>query len=85
MGNPIDRVVLGPDLLKEMEDQMVKIKKNLKGDQDRKKVYSNKNTTVREFKVGEHVLLKLNPKKSSLNLGKYVSLEDIFCGPFERY
>jgi hypothetical protein len=37
MGNPIDRVVLGPDLLKEMEDQMVKIKQNLKATQDREK------------------------------------------------
>jgi hypothetical protein len=28
--NPADRVVLGLDLLKDMEDQMVKIKQNLK-------------------------------------------------------
>jgi hypothetical protein len=33
--NPIDRVVLGPELLKDMEDQMVKIKMNLKTTQDR--------------------------------------------------
>jgi hypothetical protein len=35
--NPIDRVVLGPEFLKEMEDQMVKIKKNLKVARDRHK------------------------------------------------
>ena len=28
--NPIDRVIVGPKLLKDMEDQMVKIKHNLK-------------------------------------------------------
>jgi hypothetical protein len=28
--NPADRVVVGPKLLKEMEDQMIKIKQNLK-------------------------------------------------------
>jgi hypothetical protein len=33
--NPTDRVVLGPELLKDMEDQMVKIKQNLKATQDR--------------------------------------------------
>jgi hypothetical protein len=33
--NPTDRVVLGPELLKDMADQVVKIKKNLKAAQDR--------------------------------------------------
>jgi hypothetical protein len=33
--NPIDRVVLGPKLLKDMEDQMVRIQHNLKVTQDR--------------------------------------------------
>jgi hypothetical protein len=28
--NPTNRVVLGPELLKDMEDQMVRIKKSLK-------------------------------------------------------
>ena len=28
--NPADKVVVGPELLKEMEDQMIKIKQNLK-------------------------------------------------------
>jgi hypothetical protein len=29
------------------------------------------------------VLLKLNPKKNSLNLGTCTKLAGIFCGPFE--
>jgi hypothetical protein len=33
--------------------------------------------------VGEHVLLKVNPKKSSLNLGSCTKLEGIFGCPFE--
>jgi hypothetical protein len=33
--NPIDKVVLGPKLLKDMKDQMVKTKQNLKATQDR--------------------------------------------------
>ena len=32
--NPTDRVVLGPELLKDVEDQMVRIKQNLKAAQD---------------------------------------------------
>jgi hypothetical protein len=41
--NPIDRVVLGPEFLRKMEDQVIKIKKNLKAAQDRQKVYVDKN------------------------------------------
>jgi hypothetical protein len=33
--NPADKVVLGPQLLNDMEDQMVKIKQNLRAAQDR--------------------------------------------------
>jgi hypothetical protein len=59
--NPADRVVLGPKLLKDMEDHVVKIKQNLEAAQDRQKVYADKNRTAREFKVGDHVLLKVKP------------------------
>ena len=47
-----------------MEDNMVKIRYNLKATQDRKKRYADKNMKNREFKVGEDVLLKENPDKS---------------------
>ena len=33
--NPIDRVIVGPELLNDMEDKMVKINKNLNVSQDR--------------------------------------------------
>jgi transposase InsO family protein len=36
--NPIDIVVLGPELVKDMEDKMIKINKKLKASQDRQKV-----------------------------------------------
>jgi hypothetical protein len=64
---------------------MVKIKYNLKEAQDRQKSYSDKNMTTREFKVGEHVLLKVNPKKSSLNLESCTNLAAKSCGPFEIF
>jgi hypothetical protein len=35
--NPANREVVGPEFLKEMEEKMMKIKKNLKAAQDRKK------------------------------------------------
>jgi hypothetical protein len=62
---------------------MGKIKHNLKATQDRQKTYADKNMTAREFKVGEHVLLKVKPKKSSLKLGNCTKLATRFYGPFE--
>jgi hypothetical protein len=61
--NPTDRAVVGPDLLREMEEKMLKIKQNLKASQDRKKIYVDKGRTHREFKVGDHVFLKVKPTK----------------------
>jgi hypothetical protein len=62
---------------------VVKIKQNLKAAQDRHKVYVEKNNIARDFKVGEHVLLKVRPKKISLKLGICTKLAARFCGPFE--
>jgi hypothetical protein len=39
--------------------------------------------TTREFIVGDHVLLKVKPKKISLKLGSYIKLATRFYGPFE--
>jgi hypothetical protein len=83
--NPADRIALGLDFLKDMEDQMVKIKKNLKASQYRKMRYAYKNMTTREFKVGEHMILKVNPKKSSLKLGSYTKLAAKLCGSIEIF
>jgi hypothetical protein len=77
------RVVLRPNFLKDMEDLMIIISQNLKVAQDRQKIYVDKNKTTREFKVGEHVLLKMNPKKISLTLGSCTKIVAKLCGPFE--
>ena len=40
--NPLNRVVIGLELLKDMEQEVVKIRQNLKAAQDRQKSYANK-------------------------------------------
>ena len=62
--NPADRVVVGSDLLKEMEEQMEKIKQNLKATRDRKKIYVDNNKVFRYFKVDKHVFLKVKAKRT---------------------
>jgi hypothetical protein len=81
--NPGDRVVLGPELLKEMEEQMVKIKQVLKETWDRHKSYVDKCRTPKEFKVGEHVFFKVKPKNISLKLGRYTKLAARYFVPYK--
>jgi hypothetical protein len=81
--NSADREVVGPDLLKEMEEQTLKIKQNLKVAQDMHKIYVDKGKTHREFKVGDHVFLKVKTNTISLKLGNCSKLAARYCGPFE--
>jgi hypothetical protein len=61
-----------------MEEQMIKIKKNLKVAQDRQKIYVDKGRTHREFNVGDHVFLKVKANRSSLRLGNCSKLATRF-------
>jgi hypothetical protein len=62
---------------------MLKIKQNLKATQDRKRSYLDKGKTHREFKVGDHALLKVKANKSSLKLVNCSKLASCYCGLFE--
>ena len=75
--NPTDRAVVGSNLLKEMEEKMIKIKQNLKVAQDRHKIYVDKGRTHREFKVGDHVFFKVKANRISLKLAA------CYCVSFE--
>ena len=55
----------------------------MKVSQDIKKRYADLKITPREFQVGDHVYIKVKPKKSSLRLGKYSKLSPRYCDPFE--
>jgi hypothetical protein len=81
--NLADRIIIGSEILREMKEKMIKIKQNLKASQDRRKNYDDKGRTHREFKVGDHVFLKVNAKRSSLRLGNCSNLAARYCGPFE--
>ena len=81
--NPVNRIVLGPELLKEMEQEVVKIRQNLKAAQDRQKSYADKHRMNREFSVGDHFYLIVKERKSSLKLGSCAKLSPRYCAPFE--
>ena len=57
--NPVNTIVLGPELLKEMEQEVAKIRQKLKVAQDRQKSYADKHRVNRDFSVGDHVYLRV--------------------------
>jgi hypothetical protein len=70
----VDRITIGPDILEEMEQQVIQIKKNLKIAQDRQKSYADRKGAPKEFKIGDHVYLRVRPRKSSLRMGVCANL-----------
>ena len=62
----MNRVLIGPDMLADMEQEMQVIKKNLKATHDRKKSYADRNGLFKEFQIGEQVYLCIKLKKISL-------------------
>ena len=66
-----------------MEQEVVKIRQNLKAAHDRQKSYADNHRVNKEFRVGDHVYLRVRAKKSSLNLGSCTKLSPRYCGPFK--
>ena len=81
--NPVNKVVIGLELLKEMEQEVVKIRQNLKVAQDRDKSYVDKHRVNREFSVGDDVYLRVRARKIFLKLGSCAKLSPRYCGSFE--
>ena len=81
--SPVNRLMLGPNLLEDMELTMKQVQQNLKDSQDKKKSYADLKRTPKMFQVGDHVYIKVNPKKIFLILGKYSKFSPSYCGLFE--
>ena len=70
-------------MLREIEQQIVKIRQNLKTAQDMQKIYVDLKRSHKEFKVGGCVYLRVNPMKSCLKLRSCAKLAQRYCGPFQ--
>eukprot|EP00253_Pinus_taeda_P029496 PITA_29496 len=78
-----DRLMLGPEMLKEMEEMVKRVRANLKVAQDRKKIFADWKRNLKEFQVGEHVYVRIRAKKSTLQWSGWAKLAPRFCGPFQ--
>ncbi|MCO5550674.1 hypothetical protein L7F22_004164 [Adiantum nelumboides] len=81
--DPTSKVEASKQMLDEMEVQTKAIRKDIQAAQDRQKHYADKDRSVRIFKLGDKVFLRVKPKQSNLSLGKFKKLSPRYCGPFE--
>ena len=61
---------MGPDLIRDTTEKVGLIRKRLLMAQSRQKSYANKRQRPLEFDVGDHVFLKVMPKRGVVRFGK---------------
>ena len=77
-----DRVTVGPELIQEMEEQVIQIRQRLKEAQDRQKSYVDAHRTDRSYEVGDQVFICIRPNKSTIGFRNGKKLSPRFIGPF---
>eukprot|EP00253_Pinus_taeda_P024650 PITA_24650 len=78
-----DKLMLGPEMLKEMDEMVKKVRTNLKATQDRQKSFANRKRSFKKYQVGDHVYIRIQAKRSSLQWSGCTKLAPRFCGPFQ--
>ena len=69
-------------MVREAEEQVQLIQKNLKTAQSRQKSYADKKRQVISFQVGDHVYLRVSPMKGVQRFGVKGKLAPRYVGPF---
>ena len=75
--------ITGPDLIRDTFEKVSLIRHRLLLAQSRKKSYADVQRRPLEFEVGDHVSLKVIPKRGLVRFGKRGKLSPRFIGPFE--
>ena len=75
--------IIGPDLIIDTSKKVSLIQQRLLMAQSRQKSYADVLRRPLEFKTGDHVFLKVMPKRGVVRFGKRGKLSPRFVGPFE--
>jgi hypothetical protein len=78
-----DRVLMGLEVIQEMEEKMKMIRQMIKEAQDCQKSYADAHHVDCSYAVGDRVFLQAKPHKRSIKFGKGDKLSPRFMGPFE--
>ncbi|KAD0514134.1 hypothetical protein E3N88_44144 [Mikania micrantha] len=77
------KVIEGPELVRITNEKVAIAREKLKEAQTRQKSYADQHRRDLEFKVGEHVFLKVSPCRGVRRFGIKGKLSPRFIGPFE--
>jgi hypothetical protein len=75
--------VFGPDVLRNAEKQVRKIRENLRVAQSRQKSYADTRRRELTFKLGDYVYLKVSPMKGVKSFNMKEKLSPRYIGPFK--
>ena len=75
--------ITGPDLIRDTSEKVSLILQGIPTAQSRQKSYANVRRRLLEFEVGDHVFLKVMPKRGVVRFDKCGKLLPRFIGPFE--
>ena len=75
--------IIGPDLIRDTFENVSLIRHRLLTAQSRQKSYADVRRRPLEFEVGDHVSLKVIPKRGVVRFGKRGKLSPRLIGPFE--
>ena len=75
--------ITGPDLIRDTSEKVSLIRQHLLIAQSRQKSYADVRRRPLEFEVGDHVFLKVMPKRGVVRFSKRGKLSPRFIGPFK--
>ena len=75
--------IIGPDLVKDIEEKVRIIQQRLKAASDRQRSYANLKRKDIEYEFGDKVFLKVSPWKKILRFGRKGKLSPRFIDPYE--
>ena len=75
--------ITGPDLIRDTSEKVSLIRQRLLTAQSRQKSYADVRRRPLEFEVGDHVFLKVMPKREVVRFSKHGKLSPRFIGPLE--
>nr|GEX53711.1 reverse transcriptase domain-containing protein [Tanacetum cinerariifolium] len=77
-----ERLTTGPEIIHETTKKIVQIRQRLQAARNRQRSYTNVRRKPLEFQVGDHVMLKVSPRKGVIRFEKRVKLNPWYIGPF---
>ncbi|GJR76171.1 hypothetical protein Tco_0088536 [Tanacetum coccineum] len=78
-----DSQLTGPEIIQETTEKIVQIRQRLQAVRDRQRGYTNVRRKPLEFQVGDHVMLKVSPRKGIFRFGKRGKLNPRYIGLFK--